>query len=474
VSYSTSFPGTANPLREAVAGLNVWLDGAADATSWTDCQTGALAGGGNGAFGTQVPGGFDDSTGIINPAYQQFSPDQEVTIVLSSSGSPNAREVEIRLRSQLDLAPTGGNNRGYEIDLLDSNQISLVIWLGALGSFAFLGGFNGFSTAGMDMADGTIWYASFIGTVITVKCTPISTGITTTILTYDTANDDVIWTRGQPGIGFFANSGATASNTFGIKSFVANSLGDTTVPRVVQSAYIHDDTTTLGTIANTLSGVAPGSVLIAHVGWDNSNGATCTTSDGSNYTSNPEGKIVDTTDTEASQLFRLENAAQGSHLITATFSVAATARRMRIYEVSGVRTSGAFDQGAGLFQSSPGTGADGVSSSATSATANPNDIVLGFSQDSGELEPGTGTLSAGTGFTLCGPANLILAAEQKNVSSTGAQTATFTQNTNHARVTHVLALKRSLDSNFSPAGVKYDYSGFPKQMLANRFQGVQA
>jgi hypothetical protein len=440
-TYSSSFAGTENALREIPAGVSAipaWLNGAADAVSWTNCQKGALSGGGNGAFGTQVPGGFDDSTAIINPAFQQFTPDQEVTIVIGSSGAPTAREVEIRLRSQLDLTPSpGGNNRGYEIDLLSSNQISLVVWLGALGGFAFLGGFNGSTFSGMDMADGTIWYASIIKTVITVKCTPISTGVTTTILTYDTANDDVIWTRGNPGIGFFANTGATASNTFGIKSFVANSLGDTTTPTIVQSSYTTQDGNVVDNISTTLTGVAPGSLILAHVGNDNT-GNPSVAIDGFRIADGPR---FDPPNNQSGYVFYRENAPQGAMPVKVKLSAAQSTVRLRVYEISGIALSNAFDSAVGRSQNTPGTGADAVSSGASAPTGNANDFVVGLSQNTAELDPGTGTITAGTGFTQAGPSKNIMTGERKLVTSTGQQTAIFTQSVNNNRVTHVVSFR---------------------------------
>jgi hypothetical protein len=101
-----------------------------------------------------------------------------------------------------------------------------------------------------------------------------------------------------------------------------------------------------------------------------------------------------------------------------------------------------LDQGTGQAQATPGTGANAVSSGASAATTNANDFVLGFSQNETESDPGTGTVSAGTGYTISG-ANLIMCVESKSVAATGAQTATFTQSVDNTRITHVVAFKEA-------------------------------
>jgi hypothetical protein len=186
------------------------------------------------------------------------------------------------------------------------------------------------------------------------------------------------------------------------------------------------------------SAVVAGNSILVHVGWSDGGSETSSVSDGSAYAS-VAAKVRDTVENQSGEVFMFENHAANTPTITATFSSARNYRRIRAIEVSGTQTSGSVDQATGQLQTSPGTATDGVSSGATAATTNATDFVLGFSQNDGESDPGTGTLTAGTGYTISG-SNIIMGAESKSVSATGAQTATFTQSNNNGRVTHVVAL----------------------------------
>ena len=215
---------------------------------------------------------------------------------------------------------------------------------------------------------------------------------------------------------------------------------------ILQHNYVVDDSGGSGTtIAATLNSVTAGSALIAFVGWDyNQGGAdiTCSVSDGSAYTAAADGECRDTTNGQMSQVFYLPNAGSGSHTITATFSETTSYRRIRVVEVAGLATSGIEDRAANQAQMPASSATDNVSSSATSATTNANDCILGFSQNTGEADPASTAVSAGTGFTEAGSNNLMTV-EYKTVSTTGTQTATFTQAASMYRTTHVLALKQA-------------------------------
>lgn len=206
----------------------------------------------------------------------------------------------------------------------------------------------------------------------------------------------------------------------------------------VQSGYTVDDSGgSASTIAVTLPGVTAGNLLAAHVGWGDS-GGTCAVNDGTAY-SVADTHRSDVTNNESGQVFYLPNVGAGSHPATATFTGATPPfRRIRLVEISGLATSSPIDQNIGNVQTAAGTSANGVTSTATSATTNANDFVVGFTQDTTEPDPGTGTLTAGTGYTISGT-NLIMGLESKNVAATGAQTATFTQSVNNGRITHCVA-----------------------------------
>lgn len=211
---------------------------------------------------------------------------------------------------------------------------------------------------------------------------------------------------------------------------------------IVQSGFNADDSgASSTTIAVTMTGVTAGNHLVAFAGWTDPSTVTASVSDGSAFTQTA-AKVNLAASNQSSQVFYRENVGSGSHTITATLSLTEPFRRLRVLEVSGLATASSLDQGTGAAQGAPGTGANGVSSGASSATTNATDFVLGFSQDVTENDPGTGTMTAGTGYTISGT-SITMSAESKSVAATGAQTATFTQSVNNARTTHVVAFKEA-------------------------------
>lgn len=213
-------------------------------------------------------------------------------------------------------------------------------------------------------------------------------------------------------------------------------------PHIKQSVYTAPgDGSGATKIAGTITGITAGNAIIAFVGFGQplTLDRTCTVSDGVAYTADSAGRIDDTTNFSTGQVFYLANAGGGSHTVTATFSSSATYRRLLLLEVAGVATSSIEDKAAGQAQNGVGITTDSIASPATAATTNAKDLVLGFQQDTGSTDTG-GTVTAGTGFTRATNGTLLVA-EGKYVSSTGAQTATFTDTINSGRTAHVLALK---------------------------------
>lgn len=209
---------------------------------------------------------------------------------------------------------------------------------------------------------------------------------------------------------------------------------------VVQTAFGVDDSgTNATTIGATLNGVVAGNTLVAHIGWSDTGAITATATDGTAY-SIGDAKRNDATDGQSGTVLYLENAGSGSHTVTATFSTTTSFRRVRFAEISGTQTSSSRDQSIGQAQATPGTGANAITSTASSATTNATDFVMGFTQDASNASPGSGTVTAGTGYTQSGT-NVTMPLESKSVVATGAQTATFTQSVAAGRITHVLAFK---------------------------------
>jgi hypothetical protein len=216
---------------------------------------------------------------------------------------------------------------------------------------------------------------------------------------------------------------------------------------IVQSAYAVDDSGSPSTtIAVTINGVTAGNTLAVQVGYDDTEITDNDTSvsginDGTAYT-NTDGPRRDAGNAQSSHVWRKENSGSGNFTVTATFNRSAPFRRIRVCELSGLETTANVDQTAGQGQTTPGTGTDAVTSGSTSTTANANDFLVGFSQDTSEADPGTGTLSAGTSYTISGT-NVMLGLESRSVSATGTYAATFTQSVNNNRTTHIVAFKEA-------------------------------
>lgn len=203
-SYSTSFAATENPISES----GVWVNGGATGLDWTNVQTTPGL-----AFATQTIHAhppFDDSVACLNLG---FHGDQYAQGTIHNASS-HSREVELLLRSTI----TSHSIIQYEVDITQSNGLDLAIWTGPLNTFSGL--VNGVTT-NVSLADGAVWYAQIVGTVITVKCN------STTVLTYDTSGDATKISSGNPGVGFYGDFEAgspTANNTLGWSNFSAGEL----------------------------------------------------------------------------------------------------------------------------------------------------------------------------------------------------------------------------------------------------------
>ena len=200
----------------------------------------------------------------------------------------------------------------------------------------------------------------------------------------------------------------------------------------------------LGTTLNvSVTSVVAGHELLAHTAWcDSPSTFTASISDGQGSYSVAVGRTHEATDGCNFETFYLENANSGTHSVTVTFSGSSGSIGLRVFEIGGTATSSTLDQATGIADAAgPGTGTDNVSSGASSATTNANDCVLGFTTNLVTQAPG-GTLVAGTGYSSF-DSDLLFQGEIKTVSSTGAQTATFTQSVNYRHGTAVVALKQS-------------------------------
>jgi hypothetical protein len=225
----------------------------------------------------------------------------------------------------------------------------------------------------------------------------------------------------------------------------------------VQGKGANGGAASAGTIAVTLTAaVTSGNAICGMVGHDSAATLTSVTDDKSN-TYNLETSVVDTTNSERVTAFSLGNITNGPSTITANISSSVGARSLIADEFSGIlAASNPRDSTAhgGLWNSSPGTGANGVTSG-TFTTATNGDLLYGATaNDSGD---DTGTLTAGTtsgSFALTGTSSLtssnacsMLKSEWCAQTTAGAGTAaTFTQSVNVSRVTFLVALKAAAAS----------------------------
>lgn len=201
-SYSTNFPLTENPLSES----GTWING-----SISSPRTSAQSVSGH-AYGTMSSfdgTNFDDSVAILAKTFHQ---NQSVQGTLFNSGAINGQEAELVLRGNISAS----SNTGYETDLvLVTNSVNLVSWNGPPNNFTTLAS----ATSGVSFANGAVWSAQIVGTVITIKCNG------TTVLTHDTAGDAFQIASGSPGMGFWNETGSsTNSPNLGWSHFQASDL----------------------------------------------------------------------------------------------------------------------------------------------------------------------------------------------------------------------------------------------------------
>lgn len=202
-TYTTSFPGTENPISES--------------GNWSSATSGAGASFGNVqttpglAFGVSLPTSFGDPTAILTGSWGTT---QEVTATVFK-GAPTGGNQEVELRFLI----TYGSNTvtGYEINCsVVSNYIQLVRWDGPSGSFTQLDQLTPGGCANGDVLDGTATVSG--GTVtFTMKVNGSLKTFTTCGCTNPHDSGGGAFLTGAPGIGFFNDTGANW-NRFGFSS----------------------------------------------------------------------------------------------------------------------------------------------------------------------------------------------------------------------------------------------------------------
>ena len=220
-SYSTSFAATENPISES----GTWVNGLTDGHVWSDVKTT----GGN-AVGLQLYDATDnDSTALRTGTW---AADQYVrcTAFVNGPASAGLPELEIRLRSTLSAHVC----TGYEVlwSVPGSYNCQVQRWDGLDDHHELAG----FACPAID--DGDILEAAIVGGVIKAWRNGVLLG---------TAPEDLTYSSGNPGIGFFSTAVDQAENDkFGWKDFYAQERSASAVVRI-SSAVSFENTANSGT-----------------------------------------------------------------------------------------------------------------------------------------------------------------------------------------------------------------------------------
>ncbi|MGO9838216.1 MAG: hypothetical protein ACLP1X_28890 [Polyangiaceae bacterium] len=203
VMYSTDFPLTENPISEGGHWIHL-------GTPWS-----LVATGGGVAYGTQPgDGAYTDSYAHLSG----FPPNQSVTVTIhiDAGFSPGGtREVEIHLR----WADSASSASGYECNLAyDGAYAEVVRWNGPLGDYTYVSP-QGSGGPGA-VHDGDAFKAQIVGTVVTTWLNGQQ------LQQVDVASiGGMVWTEGDPGMGFWRGAGASATpGDYGFSSYAATSL----------------------------------------------------------------------------------------------------------------------------------------------------------------------------------------------------------------------------------------------------------
>ena len=216
-TYTTNFPLSENPISDGGRWVNGGIFGK------TDVQTAPGK-----AYGTMVS--FNGSQFIDSCAcLSGFGPNHEVLCTISNSGAVNGLEVEILLRAditsahvflyELDCVYADGGIHLVRWDMTKANPNSYTVLRKSHTVLRkLLGGEAPFS-------DGDQVYAKIVGTLVTCRYKRVGEGAFSDLFTYDTAHDPVRYSSGNPGIGFWNETGSASNQSkFAWSDFIANTL----------------------------------------------------------------------------------------------------------------------------------------------------------------------------------------------------------------------------------------------------------
>lgn len=206
--YTTNFPATENPISQG----GLWLNGAADGTSWGNVRTTPGL-----AFGTVVSGAppFNDSTAVLKGTWAANQSASAVVHLTNGSDTDPQEEVELRLNTSI----TAGSITGYEFDYSVKSgtpYVVIVRWNGTLNSFCYINTGSTCTTPNLvsvAVHDGDVLSATNVNGLLTAYVNGVVAATAT----------DTTYTNGSPGIGFWDEGGSTGDLAhFGFSSFSAS------------------------------------------------------------------------------------------------------------------------------------------------------------------------------------------------------------------------------------------------------------
>lgn len=208
LTYSTSFPATENPMVDDGG----WTQGGVFAG-----RTNVRTSGGN-AFATMTS--FDTVNYIDSCAHRAgFPADHEVICTVHNASAVVSLEIEILLRADFSAA----HAFAYELDWTFTDKgVALVRWDATVATPNVFDVRRALVSNEATPNDGDQLYGSIVGTVITCKYKPAG-GAFSTLFTFDTASDIIKLSSGNPGVGFWNNTGGSTS-ALAWADFTANAL----------------------------------------------------------------------------------------------------------------------------------------------------------------------------------------------------------------------------------------------------------
>jgi hypothetical protein len=211
-SYTTSFPGTENPLSDS----GKWITGGTTGIDWQNPRTTPGL-----CFASGFSTGFDDNIAVLSPSVGTFSADQyaQGTLSIASGYTPgNSHECELLLRGGI----SAHSAIFYEITLglSDGRYLDIVQWNGPVGDFDYV--YQSGHGSGPPMNTGDVFRAEIQGT--TMQIFRNASLILTHDVTEGVSKTLIPIASGNPGLGFYALAGGVTLASYGFSHYEAGDL----------------------------------------------------------------------------------------------------------------------------------------------------------------------------------------------------------------------------------------------------------